>query len=78
MAVDTRNKRFSLLGFGQGHHVPYVVPNPDGAIDDVDRPQWLSLYHGSGITIITGQPTINRWGGVPHVRVGRIFAGRTW
>ena len=78
MPVDSRDKRFSLLGFGQAHGFPYVVPNPDGTISTADRAQWLYLYHGSGISIQTGQPTMTRWGGVPHVRLQRPFAGRSW
>ena len=75
MAVDTRNKRFSLLGFGHGYGIPYVLPNPDGTIDSDDRAQLIYLY--PGISIVSGQPTMRRWGGVPHVRAAPIF-GRSW
>lgn len=78
MAVDTRDKRFSLLGFGQARGAPYVFPNPDGTIAAEDRPQWVYLYHGSGISIVSGQPTMTRWGGVPYVRSYRTPFGRSW
>lgn len=45
MAVDTRNKRFSLLAFGKP--LPYVMPNPDGSFANAnDRAQLVYLYHG--------------------------------
>ena len=77
MAVDTRDKRMSMLGFGQGRGAPFVAPNPDGtdAEDVFERAQWLRFY--AGISTQTGQPTIRRWGGVPHVRQGPTF-GRSW
>jgi len=78
MAVDTRDKRFSMLGFGQPHGLPYVLPHPDGTVDAADRPQLLRLYHGSGISIVGGHPVRTRWGGVPYVRQGVNFAGRSW
>lgn len=78
MAVDTRDKRFSLLGFGQAHGAPVVFPNPDGAVGDVDRPMWIYLYHGSGISITSGHPTMRRWGGVPYVRPHTGPIGRSW
>lgn len=45
MAVDSRNKRMSLVGFGLP--VPRVLPNPDGSLSDgADRGMLLYLYHG--------------------------------
>lgn len=78
MAVDTRNKRFSLLGFGQSHGAPVVFFNPDGtnAASDGERSQYIYLYQG--ISITGGQPTVQRWGGIPHMRLNRNFAGRSW
>ena len=77
MAVDTRDKRFSLLAFGKP--IPQVFPNPDGS-------NWATvaeraaggLWLYSGISIQSGQPTMRRWGGVPYVRVMTNFAGRSW
>lgn len=44
MAVDTRNKRFSLLGLA----VPIllVLPAPDAAINQADRQQLAYCYAG--------------------------------
>jgi hypothetical protein len=44
MAVDTRNKRFSIVGLD----LPYIeiVHNPDGTIGSDDRAQALGLYSG--------------------------------
>jgi len=44
MAVDSRDKRMSMISFGQP--VPFVMPNPDGAIGISDRRMLLSLYFG--------------------------------
>ena len=51
MAVDTRDRRFSMLGFGQGWGIPYVLPNPEGSFDVDDRAQLCYLYRG--ITLAT-------------------------
>lgn len=49
MPVDTRDKRFSLVGLGTP--VPSLFPNPDGTISASDRGMYLWLYHGiSGST----------------------------
>lgn len=64
---------------GLGLIVPSVFPHPDNTVDLVDRPQWIYLYHGSGIALAGGgQPTMMRWQGVPGVRVGPTRIGRTW
>ena len=78
MAVDSRDKRFSLLGFGQAHGWPVVFFGPDDNDADgvFERAQYLYLY--SGISIQSGQPTMDRWGGIPWMRIQRVFAGRTW
>lgn len=47
MAVDTRNKRFSMLGFGQAWASPYVMPDPSGGFDtELERVQLAYLYAG--------------------------------
>lgn len=46
MAIDTRDRRFSFLGFGQPMAFPYVLPGPDGNIDVDDRAHFLFLYPG--------------------------------
>ena len=44
MAVDTRDRRMSMLGLAQP--VPSMLPNPDGTIGTQDRAMLLWLYHG--------------------------------
>ena len=42
MAVDTRNKRMSMIGLALAS--PSVMANPDGAIGVADRAQLLWFY----------------------------------
>lgn len=44
MTVDSRDKRFSIMGLSQP--VPSVFSNPDGTVGTQDRAQWVFLYHG--------------------------------
>jgi hypothetical protein len=76
MAVDTRDKRFSMIGFGPSGQ--FATPNPNGANMDTgaERAMMLHLYYG--ISISSGQPTERRWGGVPHMRLYRTPFGRSW
>jgi hypothetical protein len=50
MAVDTRDKRFSFLGF----HLPqdWMMANPDGTIAKPDRAQLLRLYPGIALAML--------------------------
>ena len=41
MAIDSRNKRFSFVNFGQSTG---VLANPDGSVDAADRAMALGLY----------------------------------
>ena len=50
MAVDTRDKRFSMMGLANVN--PSMMANPDASIDDPDRAMLLFLYHG--IVLDTG------------------------
>ena len=56
MAVDTANKRFSLLGFSQGRGFPYVLPIPDNSFNAGDRYQLVHLYQGISLDAPTGTP----------------------
>lgn len=47
MAVDTRDKRFSMVGLAN-QFIP-VFPNPDGTIDAADRFQYIHLYHDASL-----------------------------
>ena len=55
MAVDTRDKRFSFLAFGQ--QVPWVMPDPDGeTFNAADRAMLIYLYSGLAVVaVITKQ-----------------------
>jgi len=53
MAVTTRDKRMSLIGFGVP--IPTVLPNPDGTIGTLDRFMFEWLY--AGITLEGGTYT---------------------
>lgn len=48
MAVDTRNKRFSILGIAQPF--PCVFADPDGTISAPDRAQIIFLYSGIALS----------------------------
>lgn len=52
MAVDTRKKRFSLLGFGQARGAPLVLPDPDGSDfnTEAERLQLIYLYAGLSVS----------------------------
>lgn len=44
MAIDSRDKRFSLLTYdGLGGR---IYPVPDGAVSTADRIQWIGKYRG--------------------------------
>lgn len=45
MAIDSREKRFSILNFGDGTHI-HATFEADGAVDDDDRLHLLDLYSG--------------------------------
>lgn len=51
MAVDTRNKRASILGFVLASAI--VFPNPDGTIDGPDRQQIAYSYSGISPVVAT-------------------------
>jgi len=63
--VDTRDKRFSMLGLAQSYGAPYVLPNPDGTFnEEADRIQLLYLYRGilpSGAVEAEGDRPRYRW-----------------
>lgn len=44
MAIDTRDKRLSMIGFGQVYIT--TLPTPDGSLPKADRPMLLHLYQG--------------------------------
>jgi hypothetical protein len=50
MAVNTRDRRMSMIGIGQP--VPSVLPNPDGTIGTQDRAMFIWLYHGIALQAV--------------------------
>lgn len=70
MAVDTRNRRMSLIGLGSP--VPRVLPHPDGAFDTAnDRYMLVFLYPIFADTPTPPTPTPGGGGSV-----GRSDSGR--
>ena len=60
MALDSRNKRMSMICFDlpSGR----VAPNPDGTVSAADRQQWLGKYPGiafsaPGAAVVFLQPS---------------------
>jgi hypothetical protein len=45
MAIDTREKRFSMLNFGDGTHI-HATFEADGTVDKDDRQHLLDCYSG--------------------------------
>lgn len=54
MAIDTRQKRMAMLGFGGGQNIDTLF-EADAAVDADDRYHLLDLYSGFGSTgVVTG------------------------
>ena len=45
MAVDTREKRTSMLNFGDGTTI-HLLPHTDGSLDQGDKQHFLDCYSG--------------------------------
>ncbi len=45
MAVDTKDKRFSMINFGSGVD-DHILFDPDGTIDSPDKQHMLGCYSG--------------------------------
>ena len=56
MAIDTAEKRFSMINFGDGTSI-HLLPEPDGAVDSDDRQHLLDCY--SGISFDSGAGAIS-------------------
>lgn len=50
MAVDTANKRYSMIGLGAP--VPSLLPVPDGSITGVDKLHLIYLYSGISAQVV--------------------------
>ena len=72
MAIDTREKRFSMLNFGDGTHI-HATFEADGAVNLDDRQHLLDCYSGiafaapGGVTIMSQTRTTSR------LVFGRLF-----
>ncbi len=77
MAVDTRERRFSMLNFWDGTHI-LVTQEVDNNVDETDRATLLDLYSGIALAGALGQPTMRRWGGVSWWGFGGLKIGRRW
>ena len=53
MAIDTKEKRFSMLGFGNPT-IKHVMPQ--GALGVAGRTTLLDLYSGISLTVVNMQP----------------------
>ncbi len=62
MAIDTRDKRFSMMNLGG--LFPEILPIPSGSFDAADRAQILWLYARAAIVV---QPT-------PSIRIANVLA----
>jgi len=49
LPADTRDKRFSFVGYD--HVGGHVYPTPDGAVSTADRIQWIGKYRGIAFRI---------------------------
>ena len=76
MAVDTRNKRFSMLGLAQARMVPYVLPNPDGSFSTQDRAQLAFMYAGIALDAPVNTPRPGAPGSSGYFQ--RKWTGRDW
>ncbi len=77
MAIDTRERRFSMLNFSDGTHI-LVTQEVDSTVDASDRATLLDLYNGIALAGIGGHPTMRRWGGLNWLVPGGLRFGRTW
>jgi hypothetical protein len=72
MAVDTRNKRASCLGFASPWR---VLPNPDGAVGQPDRQHVAYSYPGIQADEALGYAQVYAWTGTitrVHAWTGEI------
>lgn len=58
MAVDTAEKRFSMLNFGDGTTI-HLLPETDGSIDLDDRQHLLDCYAGVAFDPPVGGPPVD-------------------
>ena len=79
MAIDTTQKKMSLLNFGRGPGGPIVLPPADGSFNEADKLQFLHLYSGLAAAALILGPYCVEAGEVfvAGAVVGEVFmAGR--
>ena len=60
MALDTKEKRLSMINFGDGTNI-HTLPEPNASIDFGDRLHLLDLYSGTADTVrVPYQPWMQR------------------
>lgn len=72
MAVDTREKRFSMLNFGDGTHV-HATFEADGAVDLDDRQHLLDCYSGIAFAGGVANELIEQARSISRFVMTRIF-----
>lgn len=60
MAVDTAEKRFSMLNFGDGTNI-HLLFETDGSVDLDDRQHLLDCYSGIGFGAPAGVTISSQW-----------------
>jgi hypothetical protein len=66
MAIDTRQKRFSMMSFGSPIRF-YALNEADGSVDADDRSHLLNLYSGIALD---GAPEVAQIFNLPLMGVG--------
>ncbi len=77
MAVDTRERRFSMMNMTDGTNI-IMLQEVDNLVDKTDRATSLDLYSGIDLGGLGGHPTMRRWGGSRWLVPGAPIFGRTW
>ena len=65
------------VGFDPGTTPTGVEIDLDGRDRDAEGDTWDMGAH-EFVVVAGGQPTMRRWGGVPHMSPGPVLAGRSW
>jgi len=72
MAVDTAEKRFSMLNFGDGNHT-HMTFEADGTVDLDDRQHLLDCYSGIAFNAPGGNVLISQARSLHRHTFTRIF-----
>jgi hypothetical protein len=72
MAVDTAEKRFSMLNFGDGNHW-HMTFEADGTVDLDDRQHLLDCYSGIAFGAPAGNVLASQLRAAFRMTFGRVF-----